>query len=183
MSGDHCCPVWMGYVLASPLRKVFQNPAKVLESYFSSGMTGLDLGCGLGFFSLPMARMAGPTGRVIAVDVQEKMLKTLRKRADRAGLLERIETLLSAPEDVSVSSQVDFALAMWMVHETPDEGRLFSQVRHCLKPAGRLLVAEPKRHIPISRFERTLEKAGDCGLRLVETPRIGLSHAAVMTRA
>ncbi len=183
MSGDHCCPLWMGYVLSNPLRKIFQKPQKLLAPYLSNGMTSIDLGCGLGFFSLPMARLSGPAGRVIAVDVQDKMLQVLRKRARRAGLLERIETMLSPPAQVSVKDKVDFALAMWMVHETPDERKFLSQVRECLKPQARLLVAEPKRHIPLSRFERTLEIAGDCGLRLVETPRVGLSHAAVLAPA
>jgi len=180
LSGDHCCPFWMGYVLSNPLRKLFQDPEKLLAPYLSKGMTGLDLGCGLGFFSLPMARLTGPSGRVIAVDVQEKMLGVLRKRAGRADLQDRIKTIVSRPEELPLQEKVDFALAMWMVHETPDERKFFLQIKECLQPESRFLVAEPKRHIPLSRFERTLEMAGDCGLRLVETPRVGLSHAALL---
>ena len=89
---ERVCPVWVGYLLASPVRKLFQNPKKILAPYVEDGMKVLDVGCAMGFFSLPLARMIGSNGKVICVDVQEKMIKSLEKRAQKAGLANRIET-------------------------------------------------------------------------------------------
>ena len=68
MAEEHVCPVWVGYLLASPVRKLIQNPKKLLSPYVEEGMTVLDAGCAMGFFSLPMARMVGPNGKVICGD-------------------------------------------------------------------------------------------------------------------
>ncbi len=77
MAGN-VCPHWVGYLLASPLRRLFQNPHKILGPYVEAGMTALDIGCAMGFFSLPLARMVGETGKIVCVDVQEKMLSSLQ---------------------------------------------------------------------------------------------------------
>jgi 2-polyprenyl-3-methyl-5-hydroxy-6-metoxy-1,4-benzoquinol methylase len=84
--GERICPVWVGYLLANPLRRLIQNPDKILAPCVTPGMTVLDAGCAMGFFSLPAARLAGPQGRVICVDCQEKMLIELQRRSIRAGL-------------------------------------------------------------------------------------------------
>ena len=52
----------------------------------------VDVGCAMGYFTLPLAGLVGPTGRVIAVDLQARMLRALDRRARRAGLSEPIET-------------------------------------------------------------------------------------------
>ena len=65
---ERVCPVWVGYFLTSPIRKLFQNPQKILSPYVENGMKVLDIGCG--FFSLPLAQMVGSKGKAISVDVQ-----------------------------------------------------------------------------------------------------------------
>ena len=49
---------------------------------------------------------------------------------------------------LGVDAQADFALAFMMVHEVPDQRRLLGEIQACLKPDGKLLVAEPKIHVP-----------------------------------
>ena len=88
------CPAWLGYFLASPIRKLIHPPQTILTPYVREGMTVLDIGCGMGFFSIPLAQMVGAAGKVICVDMQEKMLKRLEKRAQKAGVSARIETRL-----------------------------------------------------------------------------------------
>lgn len=56
------CPVWMGYLLVSPLRKLFMGPEKILGPFVRPGMKVLDIGCAMGFFSIPAAKMLGPRG-------------------------------------------------------------------------------------------------------------------------
>jgi len=80
MSHD-VCPYWVGYLLISPLRRLFHNPEEILSPFVTTGMTVLDIGAAMGFFTLPLAGMVGPNGKVVSVDVQEKMLRSLQKRA------------------------------------------------------------------------------------------------------
>lgn len=74
---EKVCPVWVGYLLASPIRKLFQNPQKMLGHYIENGMKVLDVGCAKGFFSLPITRMVGSNGRVICVDMQDGVKDSL----------------------------------------------------------------------------------------------------------
>jgi ubiquinone/menaquinone biosynthesis C-methylase UbiE len=75
------CPWWIGYLLLSPFRRWGQNPNAVLGPYVTRGMTVLDVGCAMGFFTLDLARLVGSNGRVIAVDLQSRMLRS--RRPDR----------------------------------------------------------------------------------------------------
>ena len=73
----HVCPWWMGYFHLGPIRKMLHDPRKILGSYVETGMKVLDVGPGMGFFTLYLARMVGEGGRVYAIDLQEKMIFNL----------------------------------------------------------------------------------------------------------
>lgn len=98
----YCCPVWIGYIFAIPLRKLGENPDTILAPLISPGMTVVDMGCAMGFFSLPAARIVGDNGRVIGVDIQTTMLRNLVKRARRKKLQRIIETRQSTQEDSGI---------------------------------------------------------------------------------
>ena len=183
--GEHVCPVWVGHLLASPLRRLLQDPRKILGPYVQPGMTALDIGCAMGFFSLPLARMVGPDGKVICVDLQERMIRGLVRRARKAGLIERIRTHVCSGESLGLSDlteEVDFALAFAIVHEAPDAGRLFAEVHGTLKIQGKLLVAEPKGHVSARGFDTSLAAAEQNGLEIVDIPAIRCSYAAVLSK-
>ena len=179
------CPVWVGYLLASPLRKLFQNPGKILGPYVIEGMKVLDIGCAMGFFSLPLAEMVGRNGKVICVDVQAKMIGALEKRARKAGLSGRIETRVCGADSLGLDDlkqEVDFALASAVVHEVPDASGFFSQICGALKPAGRLLVAEPKGHVSQEDFELTVSVAEQNGFRVIGRPQMGRGRAVLLEK-
>jgi ubiquinone/menaquinone biosynthesis C-methylase UbiE len=179
------CPWWIGYFLASPLRRLWQDPRKILSPYVTSGATVLEPGPGMGFFTLDLARLVGTTGRVIAVDVQAKMLDALHKRARRAGLDGRIETRLANESSLRVddlAGKVDFALAFAVVHEIADAPGFFRDVAKALASGGQLLIAEPRGHVSGDELRRTLETAAAAGLRLAERPAIGGSRTALLVR-
>ena len=178
--GDHVCPWWLAYTFDNPLRKLFHKPGIMLAPYVREGMTVLDVGCGMGYFSIGMARLAGPRGRVISVDIQDKMLAVLNKRARRNGVSERIQTRLSGPGGIGVEEKVDFALAFWMVHEVQDKKRLLSELHSALRPGSSLLVAEPKIHVTKGEFKDELMVAESVGFCIVESPRVALSRAALL---
>ncbi len=182
---ERVCPWWMGYLLASPIRRWMQNPEELLVPYVREGMTVLEPGPGMGFFTLPMARLTGPAGRVIAVDIQAKMLDSLRRRAARAGLLPRIETRLAQPDSLGIGDlkgAVDFVLAFSMVHEMPSVERFFLESAAALKPGGLLLLAEPAGHVKPEKFQSELDAARAAGLEVAERPAIRRSLAAVLRK-
>ena len=144
---EKVCPVWVGYLLASPVRRLFQNPDKILSPYVEDGMTVLDIGCAMGFFSLSAAKMVGPNGKVICMDIQEEMIKSLRKRALKAGVTDRIETRICTQNSLELddmAEQIDFAFAIAVAHEIPDVSGFFSETYKTLKPGHKFLVIEPK---------------------------------------
>jgi ubiquinone/menaquinone biosynthesis C-methylase UbiE len=179
----HTCPWWFGYFLLSPLRRVTQSPCRVLAPYVREGMTVLEPGCGMGYFTLELARRVGPRGRVVAVDLQEKMLAGLRRRAARAGLAGRIDARLARPDRLGVDDlrgQVDFALAFYVVHELAAPGEFFSELAAALRPDGSVLVVEPPLHVSRTGFERSLAAAEGAGLRVAGRPRIGPNKSALL---
>ena len=101
----HVCPWWLAYGFDNRVRRLVQRPRALLDLYLSPGMTALDVGCGMGVFSIAMAQLVGPEGRVIAVDLQAPMLETLARRAGRAGVGGRIVTRLALPDDLRVHEQ------------------------------------------------------------------------------
>jgi len=180
---EHVCPWWMAWTFDNPLRKLFQDPERILRGFVREGMTAADIGCGMGYFSVAMAKMVGPAGRVFSVDLQEKMLEYLKKRALRAGVQDRITTILAQPDDIKTAVQVDFVLAFWMVHEVKDIPRFFSQIAKALKPGGKVLYVEPRMHVTQKRFEEILGYAKDAGFTENDRPKVGMSRSAVLEKA
>lgn len=176
----HVCPWWGGYFIDNRLRRLLHNPEKIVGSYVTPGMTVLDVGCGMGMFSIDMAQMVGDRGRVIAVDLQQQMLDVLRRRAERAGVADRITTHMCESDRLGIEIQADFALAFMMVHEVLDQHRLLAEVYGCLKPGGKFLVAEPKFHVPGPAFQQTVTTAEEVGFRAVEEPHVRWCRAVIL---
>ena len=147
MSSHHVCPWWHAYAFDNPLRRLIHNPETILGDYVQKGMTVMDIGCGMGHFTLGLAELVGETGQVIAVDLQEKMLNIMLKRAARKGLLRRIRPHHALPDSINYADTVDFILAFWMVHEVPDPETFFKEVVTILKPSEQMLYAEPSFHV------------------------------------
>jgi ubiquinone/menaquinone biosynthesis C-methylase UbiE len=146
-------------------------------------MTVLDLGCGMGFFSIGMAKLVGDSGRIIAIDLQQKMLDVLMKRAGRSGVARRIQPYRCEPDDIGVHGPGDFALAFYMFHEVPKQHRFLEQLRRSLKPAAGFLLVEPAIHVRKNAFEESIAVVQSCGFLLRERPVVRLSHAALFEYA
>jgi SAM-dependent methyltransferase len=182
MSGT-VCPWWLGTLLAAPIRRLWQDPQVIVAPYLEAGMTVLEPGPGMGFFTLEMARILGPRGRVVAVDVQPRMLEGLRRRAERAALLDRIDARLCPRDSLGVedlAGEVDFVLAFAVVHELPDTARFFAEAARALRPGGRLLLAEPRLHVKPRGFAATVAAAQTAGLEKEGNPRIRGSRTALL---
>jgi ubiquinone/menaquinone biosynthesis C-methylase UbiE len=141
-------------------------------------MTVLEVGPGMGFFSLPLARLVGKNGKVVCVDVQEKMTEKLKKRAEKAGLVDRIRTVLASEDSLRLDEypgKIDFSLAFAVVHEVPDQNGLFAQINRTMKLGGVLLLSEPKGHVSNEEFEVTLGLAKANGFEVENS--IDIKHS------
>ena len=176
------CPPWCCFTFDNIFRRLLQNPNRILKPYVKPGWTVLDVGPGMGYFTIPLARLVGDTGKVIAADLQHKMLDSLDHRAFKAGVQERIKLQLTKSDSIGVSEPIDFCLAFWMVHEVPDRSRFLSEITSKLKPEGLMLIAEPRIHVSKEHFAKTLEIAKSAGLSVTDTPKIFLSYTALLKK-
>ena len=183
---EHVCPWWLGYWLASPIRKwITEDPEKLLAPYVRAGMTVLEPGPGMGFFTLPLARMVGAAGRVVAVDLQPKMLAVLQRRARKRGLFDRIETRQAEPNQLLIADlegKVDFALAFVVVHEMPSAEAFFAETAATMKQGAMLFFAEPSGHVNAEKFQAELDAARKAGLKVASEPTVHGSRAAVLRK-
>ncbi len=173
MENNNVCPWWLGYFLLNPLRKLSHSPEKILSPFVRPGMTVLDYGCAMGFFSLPMARMVGQSGRVYCFDIQQKMLDKLTDRAAKQGLVSVIEPIHvhgNAEIFDRLEQSVDFALLFAVAHEVPDRHQLFVDLYKMMKPGAMLYFAEPAGHVSFEEFKHSLALAGIVGFSVHATP-------------
>ncbi len=180
-NGTHVCPWWLMHVFDNPVRWLFQNPRKILSGIIREGSRVLDIGCGMGYFTIPIAVMVGPGGEVWGADLQEEMLAGVRRRAQRAGVLGRVHLHRSSPDGIGVPQTFDFVLAHWMVHEVPDQKKFLAEVRSLLNASGKFLLVEPKVHVSKAAFDRTVETALAVGLKQEAVLRVGLSRGVLFT--
>lgn len=169
MKNERICPWWMGYLLLIPLRKLGQSPKKILSPHIKKGMTIMDYGCAMGYFSLPLAKMTGNSGSVYCVDIQQKMLDTLQKRANKAGVGQIVKPILAGNNNyVELEGKVDFTMLFAVVHEIPNKEKLFKDLYLVMKSGGKLLFAEPKGHVRPDEFDKSIQLAQSAGFKVME---------------
>jgi len=176
------CPWWLGYLLVSPIRRLYHNPERILKPYVHEGTRVLEVGSGMGFFTLPLARLVGESGHVVCIDLQEKMLSVVKKRAIKAGLIARIELRVNTPASVGIDDlleKVDFALVFAVLHEVPDAKQFLLEIHKSLRKGGSLLFSEPAGHVSREEFDGALAVAQRLGFRIVDSPKIKGSHSSL----
>jgi ubiquinone/menaquinone biosynthesis C-methylase UbiE len=182
---ERVCPWWMGYVLASPIRRLMQNPEKILGPYVLPSMKVLEIGPGMGFFTIPAARMVAKEGKIVCVDLQEKMIEELMKRVNKAGLSDRVETRTCTSSSLQIddlSGIFDLAIAFAVVHEVPDVTNLMLEIYKGLKNGGRLLISEPAGHVTEDGFRQTIASARSVGFKELESPTIQGSISQLLVK-
>lgn len=176
LPSPHRCPWWMQYVLISPLRRLLEPPHKFLGPCVEPGMTVVDAGCGFGYVSLALARLVGPRGRVLSVDIEPRAVARLQRRARRAGLAQRIEARACEPRDLGLAAyrgKVDLVTVVHTLHEFEDLPGFLAQVAVLLKPEGRLLVVEPPGHVKPGQYAAELRCCHLAGFHELDPPPLG----------
>jgi len=176
------CPVQRAGSLDSKILRWIQDPERILGPYIEEGMTVLDMGCGPGFFSIDLARMVGESGRVIASDLQEGMLRKLRKKIQETELEKRIILHKCEEDEIGVSEDVDFVLAFYMIHEISNQAKLFNEIKSLLKPNGQVFIVEPPFHVSKAAFEETVRIAQNVGFTPVGKPKVLFSKAVILKK-
>jgi ubiquinone/menaquinone biosynthesis C-methylase UbiE len=179
LQDKHICPWWLCFTFDNVFRRYLHEPEEIVGPYVHPGDTVLDVGPGMGYFTIPIARLVGPNGLVIAADIQGQMLRALTKRANRARLAERIRPHLSTARSIGIPEKVDFALAFWMIHEVPSKKAFIKEIRSTLKSNALFLLVEPLFHVSGRMFRDMVKSAEEAGLVLKERPKILLSRSAL----
>ena len=172
--------------LDSRLRRYIYRPDRLAERYVKPGDLVLDFGCGPGFFTREFAKKTGDTGIVIAVDLQEEMLRLLREKLEPEGLMPRIRTHKCAEDSIDLSPEwdgkIDVAFAIFVVHEVPDPKMLFQEISSLLRPGALLFYSEPPFIVSGTEFRDNLALAQEAGLALVESRLFFVNRAAVLRK-
>jgi len=182
MDHNHVCPWWLAYTFDNPIRTFFHKPEKMFSGYVKAGDVVADIGCGMGYFSISLAHMVKPDGKVYAIDIQTQMLNKVKKRAIKAGVSEHIITQLSSQSNLVFKEPVDFALAFWMIHETRDKTKFFKKIFKGLKNQGLLLVTEPKFHVSQQALGDEIKSAENAGFKVKDKPKISLSRSVLLEK-
>ncbi|MFY9658034.1 MAG: methyltransferase domain-containing protein [Methylocystis sp.] len=177
-------PWWAGFLLTSPLRRLVHDPRGILSPFVKEGMRVLEPGPGRGFFTLELARLVGPNGKVFASELQTAMLEGLKRRAKRAKLGDRIDARQATRSSLGIDDLVgtiDFALSFAVAHETGEPKHFFDEVARALAPEALLLLVEPEGHVAIGYFQVLTAAAVSSGLTFVTpAPKIDGSHVALL---
>jgi ubiquinone/menaquinone biosynthesis C-methylase UbiE len=106
------------------------------------GMTICDMGCGNGFYSIPLAKIVGPTGKILAVDIQPEMLEMLDDRAEAEGIANIVPVLGTVVDPKLPAGEVDLILCVDVYHEFSHPEQMLAAMRQALAPDGLLVLVE-----------------------------------------
>ena len=184
MANQRVCPWHSGPLLMTSLRKLAHNPHHIVQPYLFEGMTAMDIGSGMGFFTIPMAGITGKQGKVIAVDLQPEMLAGLEINANKSGI-DNIILHQCGHNSLNImqwNNTVDFVLIMMMLHEVPDAKRLIHEVYNVVAPGGKLLFSEPVGHVSRKQFQSSVSLMEQAGFKIVTFPKINFCRSAVFQK-
>lgn len=156
----------MGYAhagwLTRPEREQEEDPKQTLANLgLKPGMIVCDLGCGNGYYTLEMATLVSPGGKVFAVDIQPEMLHLLELRAEEKQV-KNVEVVLGGLVDPRMpDDSIDLLLLVDVYHEFSHPALMLKAIRKCLKPEGRVALVEFRaedRQVPIRPEHKMTKK-------------------------
>jgi precorrin-6B methylase 2 len=175
--------------LDRPGREAEERPEEVIDALgLHGGETVADLGAGSGYFTFRIAPKAGSRGKVLAVEIQDEMIETLRRRAKEQKIT-NVEIVKGSESDPHLSTNgIDVVLMVDVYHELAYPFEVMSAVRKALRPGGRVVFVEYRREDPkvaikelhkmtVEQLEKEMQAVGLIRLRTVET--LPLQHIVI----
>jgi ubiquinone/menaquinone biosynthesis C-methylase UbiE len=143
-------------------REKEEQPDKLHKAIkIAKGMVVVDMGAGSGYHSFRMSPLVGPSGKVIAVDIQKEMLEIIQKRMEKEGV-KNIETLLGEVNDPKLKdNSVDLILMVDVYHEFAQPYEMTQKMVKALKEGGRLVFVEFRledKEVPIKLVHKMTER-------------------------
>ena len=173
-------------------REQEEHPAEVLAALdLHPGEVVADVGAGSGYFTFRMAPKVGSTGKVLAVEIQQAMLDTLRARA-AALKSTNVEVVQGTETDPHLPARsVDLVLFVDVYHELAYPFEVMTRIREALKPAGRVVFVEYRKEDPavqikevhkmsVKQLEKEMNAVGLVRVRIVET--LPLQHIVIFQK-
>lgn len=145
----NCCPSDRRFpklLMDNLLRRLIVRPRRLVGKYLHGGEVVADLGSGPGFYTLPIAETVGASGRVYAVDFDQRSIEVLKGKAERRGLQGVIEarTASAAEIDFLPDACVDFVFANGLLCCMLDHAGALRQIQRILKPKGKARLSVSK---------------------------------------
>ena len=179
--------------LVRPEREAEEQPEKALDALnLKPGMVVADIGAGVGYMSLRMARRVGPAGKVYANDLQPPMLDLLRQNAAKAGIGNIVTVVGDVADPKLPANTIDLVLLVDVYHEFSQPQQMLRKIRDTLKADGRLVLLEYRAEDPnvpiiaehkmtVAQVKSELEAEGFVLQPVIETlPR---QHILILTKA
>ena len=136
--------------LDRPERQVEEKPDAVIDALeVRDGEVVADLGAGSGYFTFRLAAEVGRAGKVLAVDVQDEMIETIRQRAASLGVTNVDEIKASETDPALPAASIDLVLMVDVYHELAYPFEVMTKVRAALKPGGRVVFVEYREEDPL----------------------------------
>lgn len=178
--------------LVRPEREAEEQPEKALDALkLKPGNVVADIGAGVGYMSLRMAKRVGPTGKVYANDLQPQMLDLLRQNAAKGGLANVVTVLGEVNDPKLPANTMDLVLLVDVYHEFSQPQAMLRKIRETLKSDGRLVLLEYRAEDPnvpiiaehkmtVAQVKTELEAEGFVLQPVIETlPR---QHLLILTK-
>jgi predicted methyltransferase len=126
-----------------PSRDAWQRPGEVLEHmHIPPGSVVVDLGAGTGYFTAPLSKSVGPSGKVLALDIEPEMVEYLKRRASEHGL-GNVEPRLVAPDEPGLAeNSVSRVLIVNTWHHIDDRSAYARKLARSLAPGGELWIVD-----------------------------------------
>lgn len=174
--------------LDNPMRRKMLPVEKVLELIQISEKQHIaDIGCGIGYFTLPMAKAVGEEGKVYAVDINKEMLEEIKRRVEEQKLL-NVEIIQSLENDFKINDNtLDVVFTSTVFHEVNSPVDFLQECKRVLKSEGVIIILDwnkvteefgPPEHKRLAA-EKVNEYAGQVNLTIVKEDYIGKSFYVI----
>lgn len=129
--------------LDNPWRREILPPKETLKRLGLKEEDSMaDIGCGIGYFTIPAAEIINSNNKAYGLDILEEMLEEIKSRSDEKNI-NNIETIKTEEYDLKLEDETaTFALMVNVLHEVKDKIRMLKEINRILKVKGKITIIE-----------------------------------------